>query len=383
VLLEHLGRQAATAINNALLLGKLSAHMGLYSRQGARDLVERLDQPARREMLTMLFADMRGFTQLCQSQGDPTRTQEIMNDLMTMLADQVLTRGGIVNKFVGDAVFALFRDKDGPKQAVKCASGMLDRFDSLRRRWVDSCSEDLSFLDLGIGIATGPVAFGSFGSATVRDFTAIGTSVNLAAAFEAAARNGRRLLVDQPTWNAVNSIVSDFDGPTSFELGKPGQAVSIKYRQYHIKRLKPDVPVRVFVSHNHRDREFVERNITAQLATYGIETWYSNIDIIPGEKYVQTIEAGLMKCDWVLVFVTEHSAQSDWVRAEVRTAFDDPRFRNRILPVRADDVELSRISDQLGQLHAVDARQNGNLGESLYRLLMKREGEMQPNSAGV
>jgi hypothetical protein len=46
-------------------------------------------------------------------------------------------------------------------------------------------------------------------------------------------------------------------------------------------------------------------------------------------------------------------------------------------------VEPSRISDQLGQLHAVDARQNGNLGESLYRLLMKREGEMQPNSAGA
>ena len=115
-LLQHLGRLAAAAINNAHLVRKLIAQMGLYSRDTAEDLVERLDKPATREHLSMLFADLRGFTQLCQSQAsDPERTQEIMNDLFTMFADRVLSRGGIVNKFIGDAVFALFRGDQGQR----------------------------------------------------------------------------------------------------------------------------------------------------------------------------------------------------------------------------------------------------------------------------
>ncbi len=379
-LLTHFAGLAAAAIANARLLRKLTAHMGLYSRGGSKDLVERLNQPAARENLTLVFADMRGFTQLCQSQADPARTQEIMNDLLTMLADQVLRRGGIVNKFLGDGVFALFRCDGGPKLAVRCAFDMLDRFDSLRRRWDEACNEDLSFLDLGIGIATGPVALGSFGNATVRDFTAIGTAVNLASAFEGAARNGRRVLVDNATWTAVQEIVDEYDGPTPFELGKPGQAVMIKYRHFHLKRLLPDRPVRVFISHNHRDREFVEREIREPLAGYGIEAWYSNADIIPGDRYIQAIEDGLLRCDWVLVVVSQHSAASDWVRAEVATAIADPRFRQRILPLRAGDADPSSISYELGRMQTLDLAQAPDVGAALYRFLVKRETELRANS---
>ena len=378
-LLEHLGGLAAAAINNARLLRKLTAQMGLYSQGQAQDLIERLDQPATRERVTLLFADMRGFTQLCQSLAEPARTQSIMNDLLTMLADQVLARGGIVNKFIGDAVFAMFRREAGPKQAVRCAFDMLERFDSLRRRWDETCNEDLSFLDLGIGIATGPVALGSIGSAIVRDFTAIGTAVNLASAFEAAARNGRRVLIDNATWLAVQDIVEEHDGPAPFELGKPGQSVVVKYRHYHLKRLKPDRPVCVFVSHNHRDREFVER-LRERLAHHSIETWYSNADIIPGDRYIQAIEAGLLKCDWVLVVVSDHSVQSDWVRAEVRTAMNDPRFHNRILPMRVGDAEPSQLSHELGLFHTLDARQFPDAGEALYRFLIERGGELSARS---
>ena len=370
VLLEHFAGQAATALKNARLIEKLAAHMGLYSRDGgARDLVERLDQEARRERLTMLFADMRGFTQLCQSQGDPARTQQILNDLLTMLAEQVLTRDGIVNKFLGDAVFALFRGEGGPQRAVKCAFGMLDRFESLRRRWDESCNEDLSFLDLGIGISTDFVALGSVGSATVRDFTAVGTAVNLAAAFEREARDGRRILIDQATWHAVKDIVADSSGPERFVLSKPGHDAGVPYRQYQLKRLKPDVPVRVFVSHNHRDREFIESSIIGPLARYGIETWYAQADLIPGEHYIEKIEAGLLKCDWVIVVVSANAANSDWVKVEVRTAIADPRFTRRILPVTTDDTPLASISDQLGLIQALDARGVANLGEKLFQIL--------------
>ena len=381
-LLTHLGRLAATAINNTSLVRKLTAQMGLYSRELAEDLVQRLDQPARREFLTLLFADLRGFTQLCQSQsGEPGRTQDIMNDLFTMYADRVLSRGGIVNKFIGDAVFAIFRGEDAAKRAVRCAFDMLERFDSLRRRWDESCNEDLSFLDVGVGISTGTVALGSFGTGLVRDFTAIGTSVNLASAFEFAARGGKRVLVDNTTYQAVQDIVEAFEGPTPFEIVKAGQPIVGKYRHFHLKRLKADRPVRVFISHNHRDREFVEAAITAPLAKHGIETWYSNSDIIPGEKYIQRIADGLLKCDWVVVLVTDNSVQTgDWVRAEVNTALGDPRFTDRIVPLKRGSALPSQISHELGLLNALDLSSASDPGRLLFEFLVRRETELRANT---
>ena len=258
-----------------------------------------------------------------------------------------------------------------------CAFAMLERFEILRQRWAESSNLDLTFLDLGIGITTDEVTVGTIGSARVRDFTAIGNAVNLASAFQHEARNGRRVLVDQATWAAVRALIADSEGPLAYELRKPGQSVGVAYRQYHLKRLKPETPVRVFISHNHQDRLFVERNITEPLAKRGIETWYSNADIIPGEKYVQAIEAGLFKSDWVLVIVSRHAAESDWVRAEVRTALRDPRLQQRILPVTTDETKPSAIGDSLAELHSLDARKSADLAEEIFGLLAaqsKRQG---------
>lgn len=374
-LVEQLARQAAIAIEKAQMMAKLLAHMGLYSREDASDLVERMNQRVTPDRLTLLFADMRGFTQLCQSQ-DILETHKIVNDLLTMYADQVLTFGGIVNKFLGDAVFAFFRGSDGPKQAVRCGFKMVERFASLRRDWDQACNQDLSFLDLGIGIVTGEVALGSIGTASVRDFTAIGTPVNLANAFQAAARNGKRILVDQSTWNAVRDIIADADGPASFELRKPGQEVGVKFRQYELKQLKPEIPVRVFVSHSHQDRDFANR-VTAELARYGIETWYSQVNILPTSNYIEAIRDGLRKSDWVMVIVSAYSCKSDWVRAEVSTAEVDPRFRGRILPVKLDDSDAALISHQIATLQAMDGRGVTRLGEAIRDLLMAREQDLR------
>ena len=231
-LLEYLGRIAAAAINNVRLARKLIAQTGLYGRDDLPNYLDILDKPVHPERLTFLFADMRGFTQLCQTQSDAASTQTILNDFLGMLADQVLRRGGIVNSFIGDAVFAIFQGKGAPA-AVRCAFDILERFDSLRLRWLESSNEDLSFIDVRIGITTGTAAVGSFGSAEVKSYTAIGTVVNLASSFEGAARNGRRVLVDNATWAAVQDIVEEFDGPRPFDLGKADQAVKIRYQHYH------------------------------------------------------------------------------------------------------------------------------------------------------
>jgi adenylate cyclase len=371
-LIEHLGRQAASAINNSRLVDKLRAHMGLYSRGGVDDLVERVDQPAETVRLSLLFADMRGFTQLCQSQ-DARRTQKIVNDLLTMFADEVLTRGGIVNKFLGDAVFAIFRQEDGPKQAVRCAFAMVDKFESLHLQWRKACNADLSFLDIGIGIVTDDVAFGTIGNASVRDFTAIGTPVNLAHAFETAARNGQRILVDQATWNASQDLIASSAKPTTFVLRKPGQKLGVKFVRYHLKRLKPESPVRVFVSHSSQDLK-IANLITTELNECGIETWYS-VSIVPAENYVEAIQAGLMKSDWIIVIVSRNSIKSDWVKAEVQTGLRDPRFRGRILPIQIDASEPGLINNDLNFVHHLDGRSVKNLGESIRKVLLASETE--------
>ena len=376
-LLVHLGKIAASAINSVRLVQKLAAQTGLYARDGVSQYLEIIDQPAHPERLTALFADMRGFTQLCQTQSEATRTQAILNDFLGMLADQVLLRGGVVNKFVGDAVFAFFQGERAPAAAVRCAFDMQERFDSLRRRWMDESNEDLSFVDIGIGIATGTAAVGTFGSAEVKNFTAIGTVINLASAFENAARNGRRVLVDNATWAASRDIVLESEGPLPFDLGKPDQGVKIRYQHFCLKRLTPDRPLRVFLSHNHRDREYVETQIREPLAFRHVETWYAEQDIVPGDDYILKIQDGLLKCDWMLVVLTAHAAASDWVRAEVNTALKDPRFRGRVVPVRTDEALPSQIAANIGSLDVLDVRASEDVGEAIYQFLVQRERQLR------
>lgn len=368
LLLQNFAGQASVALRNARLFRDLLAHMGLYTSREAVDLVSQLRKPAQQERLTILFADMRGFTQLCQVLNSPERIQNLLDEFLGMLSGQITQHGGIVNKFLGDGLLALFRQTESAKRAVKSAFAIMQRFKSLSSKWEENSSQELSFLDIGIGIVTGDVILGTIGSANVRDFTAIGTAVNLAAAFEASARGGKRILVDQITYNAVKDIIADATGPVIFELRKPDQTVGVKYKQYQLVRLKPDAPTRLFIVHNNRDSEFVERELTEALAKYGIETWYSRFDILPGEDYVEAIKAGLLKCDGVVVVVSKNSAGNDWVAAEVRASFSDPRLKTKIIPVVLDDTPLSSISDQLRRLQWIDSRKVQSVADSLYSL---------------
>ncbi|MCH5374149.1 MAG: GAF domain-containing protein, partial [Planctomycetes bacterium] len=131
ILLEHFAGQAAVAIQNARLFESLLAHSGLYTRLGTEtdlyELIKTLYRPAHQENLTVLFADMRGFTQLCQSLSSPGGVQSRLNEFIEMLAEEVIVHDGMVNKFLGDGVMALFRDQDHANRAVKASFSMIER----------------------------------------------------------------------------------------------------------------------------------------------------------------------------------------------------------------------------------------------------------------
>ena len=359
LLLEQFGSYAAVAIRNAGLFEELIAHMGLYASRensgGVAELLNQLKSPPRAEKLTVLLADMRGFRMLCQVINSP-KILEFTSQFITMLSSLVLSHGGVVNKFLGDGIFALFRNGDHARRAVACAFKMLDEFSVLRKTWDENSPENLNFIDIGIGITTDEIIIGTIGSAKVRDFTAIGTAVNLAAAFEKEARGGRRILTDHFTYLAVRDMVGEIEGPFDYELSQPDQRKGNIYKQYHLKKMAPVLKTTVFISHNTSDQEFAEQDLIKLLDTNGIGHWYSKNDIKGGESWVQSINEGLDLCSWVLVIISASSAKSLWVREEVNMAAAQSRLLNRIIPVCLDETKPEEVHPFLRHKQAIDAR---------------------------
>ncbi len=368
VLLEHFASQAAVAIQNAQLFERLLAHSGLYTRTSAgaelEDLMLELYEPAHTERLTVLFADMRGFTQFCQTLFTPAEVQSRLNEFISMLTEEVIIHDGMVNKFLGDGVMALFRHDNHEERAVKASFRMIDRFGEIKLRWNDEVGQQLDFLDIGMGIVTDNVTLGAIGSEKVRDFTAIGSAVNLAAAFEQDARDGKRIIANHLTYRAVKDLVES-DSPEDYELKKPGQHVGIKYKRYTLRRLSETAEQQVFVSHSHYDRQMVEEQLVQPLNALGIKTWYATDDIPKGAFWPAEIRKALSQCTWMLVVVSKNSAGSEWVRLEVDLAVGMGRMKGKIVPVQLDDTPLGEVNEFLITMQAIDARLTRNLAQSI------------------
>ena len=140
--------------------------------------------------VVVLFADLRGFTRFSE-QREATKLVKELNRLLALQAEVVISAGGDVDKFVGDAVMAIFMDqKEGPRKAFECAREMLRRVhaETTAHGWP---------LALGVGIHSGRVVVGSIGSESRRDFTAIGHTVNLASRLCDKAEGWQILVSDQ------------------------------------------------------------------------------------------------------------------------------------------------------------------------------------------
>lgn len=368
LLLEHFADHAAVAIRNARLFFELIAHMGLFTSPTGQEeplaLLQALNAPAHAEKMTIMFPDMRGFTQLCQILSNPEAVQIQLSAFLNMLVDEILKERGMINKFLGDGLIAIFRGPDHALRSVRSAFRILKAFEHMKHDWDTRCNEDLEFLDVGIGIATDTVTVGTMGSRMVRDFTVIGNAVNLAAAFEREARNGKRILVDQVTFKSAQDIVCDYEGPENYLLQKPGQRIGHPYKMYHLKAISDSRRIRVFICHSHKDHDFVKGDLAESLASIGIIPWYSEESIPNAASWVQAIREGLKACEWLLVVVSKNAANSKWVCREIDQAIADPRFDGRILPVRLDDTPLGDVNEWLMPLQAIDAfDEQGYIGE--------------------
>jgi class 3 adenylate cyclase len=148
--------------------------------------------------VTVLFCDIRGFTPLTEGM-DPARVIDLLNEHMTALTKVVHNHGGVVDKFVGDLLMALFGAPhsygDDTLRAVRCALGMIAE----RQRMNLGGGR---VLEVGIGLARGQVVAGCMGSATRLNYTVLGERVNLASRLCSAALAGE-VLADEAVAAAV------------------------------------------------------------------------------------------------------------------------------------------------------------------------------------
>jgi adenylate cyclase len=144
---------------------------------------------------TILFADVRGYTRLSEVL-DQTQMAEMLGQFYDVCSTPIWDRDGIVNKLIGDAVFAIFnfpiaRD-DHARMAVMSAIEMQARCLELKGESAATrpASPDLG---IGIGVHTGRVTIGEIGQ-FCKDFTAIGEVVNVAARLQSVAQPGEVLM---------------------------------------------------------------------------------------------------------------------------------------------------------------------------------------------
>jgi adenylate cyclase len=145
---------------------------------------------------TILFADLRGYTSLSQSQS-PDAMSGLLDAFYDECADAIWEHDGLLNKTIGDAVMAIFNfpipQPDHARQAVLAARAIQAGWRARREALLPALGPADAALGVGVGIHCGELSFGEFGRSH-RDLTAIGTVVNLAARAQAAAAAGEILV---------------------------------------------------------------------------------------------------------------------------------------------------------------------------------------------
>jgi signal transduction histidine kinase/response regulator RpfG family c-di-GMP phosphodiesterase len=148
-----------------------------------------LDLRPEPRLVTILFSDIVGFTQLSNTLRS-RRVAELLNEYLETMTHAIFNNGGTVDKFMGDAVLALFgapeemSPNEQVKRAIAAARQMYKDLDGLNQRWAEQGIGPVKFR---CGIHQGTAVVGMFGSSERSDYTAIGPSVNIAARIQEAA----------------------------------------------------------------------------------------------------------------------------------------------------------------------------------------------------
>ena len=191
---------------------KIKNAMGKYLSQDImKSVVKNIDDVklgGKKATLTVLFSDIRGFTSMSEERA-AEEVSMILNEYFSEMEPIITKYNGVINKFIGDAVMAIFgepiNDINHPQNAVKCAYEMLKCVERLREKWL---FEGKPKIEIGIGINTGEAFVGNIGSEKRLEYTVIGDTVNLASRIEGYNKVYKtNLLISTSTYKQVSDIV--------------------------------------------------------------------------------------------------------------------------------------------------------------------------------
>ncbi|MDR3478445.1 MAG: adenylate/guanylate cyclase domain-containing protein [Gammaproteobacteria bacterium] len=155
---------------------------------------------------TVLFSDIRNFTTITESLG-PEGTVQLLNEYFTQMVDCIQNEGGMLDKFIGDAIMAVFGipfvHPDDPDRSLRSAIAMMKALKVFNKKRAEN---GLMQVDHGIGINTDTIVSGNIGSEKRMDYTVIGDGVNLASRIESLCKQyGSHILISEFTLRALKA----------------------------------------------------------------------------------------------------------------------------------------------------------------------------------
>jgi adenylate cyclase len=201
----------------------------MFSRYVSRQIVEEIlhDPEAvglggQMKEVTILFSDVRGFTAMSEKLSAP-EVVTVLNEYLTAMVDIVIANNGTVDKYVGDAIMAVWGsplpDPQHKQNGVRTAVQMMEVLKELQAKWA---REGKPHIDIGIGLNTGHVVAGNMGHPDYKmDYTVIGDDVNLAARMESANKEMRsHVLITGSTFSGCEDMVDVIKHPPIHVKGK-------------------------------------------------------------------------------------------------------------------------------------------------------------------
>jgi class 3 adenylate cyclase len=193
-----------------------------------------IDQPklaaaeGQRRVMTVMFCDMKGFTNLSAGMT-PQGLVKVMNRYLSTMSEPIREHRGVIDKYIGDAIMAYWgppfvEEADEAQFACVAAIEIIERIANLRKELAELLGVRVipAEVDLRIGIATGEALVGSIGSEIMMNYTIMGDTVNLAARLEAANKlYGTRSLVAEATVAKIDAAIQFREIDRLVLLGQP------------------------------------------------------------------------------------------------------------------------------------------------------------------
>jgi len=189
---------------------------------------------------TILFSDVRGFTPLTEALG-PQGTVALLNEYFTLMVEHLTREGGMLDKFIGDAIMAAFGipvpHEDDEDRAMRTAIAMIRELQA----WNAGRAKTGGLpVDIGIGLNTDTVVSGNIGSPKRMDYTVMGDGVNLASRLESACKQyGARILISDNTYRALKGTYRVRDIDDVVVKGKTEPARVYEVLDYHSEESFP------------------------------------------------------------------------------------------------------------------------------------------------